>query len=78
VLKKWLVMVGFSWLSWWMFQPVMTQLVVGAAEAAVVPKVAAAAPAAAARTAVSRVRSLRAEIGGHDDPFRACVQVLIS
>ena len=55
MLKKWLAMAGFNWSSWWMFQPVMIQLVLVAAEAGAMPRVVAAAPAArVAATAMDR------------------------
>ena len=55
MLKKWLARGWLSWSSWWMFQPVMTQLVVVAAEAGAMPRVVAAAPAArVAATAMDR------------------------
>jgi len=70
VLKKWFATPAFSWWSWWMFHPVMTQLLVVAAEAVAVPKVAAAAPAAtvAARTADRRVRSFLTELADMTTP----------
>ena len=53
MLKKWLATVGVSWLSWWMFQPVMTQLVVVAAEAEVMLRAMAAVPRAAVAARVT-------------------------
>ena len=84
MLKKWLARAVFSWLSWWMFQPVMTQLlvVVVAAEAEATLRATAATPAAAvaARVMDRRVMSFLTGLAvtvlaDMTTPLRNCVHV---